>query len=326
MRKLLPVCVGSLIILLFAACNDDGNGGGGGDGLSGVHFTQQNAARLVGPVADFVDFLPGLSEAISAVIARIDALSAPSLPAGVIDLGDLGMCSTGQATATWNDADDSGDLSAGDALNLQVTDCDGEVSGSLTMLILTSGTDSGSGDLDLSLTIKDDVGGVTRTQGVSGKFRLEVEGAQPPGAMGYRYSVPQNTDGSLGVKATLNGTTAYELGCFNFYFTFQQDGSYTLSDPAADIRIPGEGILSLSAWGTDPLAFTGDNVPVGGQLSFWAEANALPCARLDIPAGGVDSNDSNCVLTATGGGNVTLEGQTADGQPFTVQTTWDDIR
>lgn len=324
MRKLLPVCVGSLVILFFAACNDDGNNGGGGDGLTGVYFTQQNAAEMVGPVASFVDFLPGLSQAINAVIAKIDALSAPALPAGIIDLGDLGMCTTGQATATWSDADDSGDLSAGDVLSVQVTNCDGEVSGTLTMAVLTSGTDSGSGDLDLSLTIKDEVGGVTQTLAVSGKFRLEVEGSQ--GGMAYRYLVPQNTDGSLGVKAILNGTTAYEMGCFNFYFTFQQDGTYTLSEPVANVRIPGEGILSMSEWGAEPMAFTGDSVPVSGQLSFWAEAFSLPCARLDIPAGGVDANDSKCVLTATGGGNMTLEGQTADGQPFTVHTTWDDIR
>jgi len=310
-------------VILLAACNDNG---GGSTGQSGVRCTQDNAADLVGPVATMIDFLPGLSQAVGAAIAKADALSGPSVPAGIIDLGDLGMCSTGQATATWNDADDSADLSPGDIVNLQVTDCDGEVTGSLAMVILSSGTDAGSADLDLNLTITDEVEGATQALNLSGKFRLVVEGSNPPGGMVYRYFIPENTNGGLGIKALLDGQTDFEMGCFNFAFVFSlADGSYSLSDPVADLKIPGEGILSFSAWGTGPLAFT-DNQPQSGQLSFWAEAGSLPCARLGIPSNGVDANDSHCVLTATGGGNLTLEGETADHQAFSVQTTWDAIR
>jgi len=327
MRTFQLLCMGCAFTLLFAACNDDGGGGGGGDGLTGVHFTGANAAQMVAPVANVVDFLPGLSQAISVVMEKIDAASSsPALPGAVIDLGDLGICSTGQATGSWNDADASGDLTPGDAVTLQVTNCDGEVSGTLGMAILTSGTDSGSADLSLNMTITDQVGGATQTAAISGLFRLEVEGTNPPGGMVFRYSVPENTNGSLGFKVVRNGTTLFEMGCFNFYFTFRQDGTYTLSEPVANIRIPGEGILSMSEWGADPMTFTTDDYPESGQLSFWAEANALPCARLGIPSGGVDSNDSRCVLTATGGGNLTLAGETSEGQPFSVQTTWDDIR
>jgi hypothetical protein len=260
------------------------------------------------------------------VIERIDAMPAPGPFAAAIDLGDLGFCSTGEATGTWNDVDGNSILSAGDKVDLEVVDCDG-VNGTLSATFLEVGIEGGSADLQLNLVFQEEVSGSLETEVLSGKFRVEVEHSGPPGTIVFRYLVPVNTDGTLGFRSTRNGVLAYEMGCFNFYFTIKlSDGSFTLSEPIAVFRVPGQGIMSLVGWGLPPLVFESEDFPVSGQIAFYGEADVLPCASVGVPSGGVDSNDSYFVLTASEGGNLTLAGETGTGDPFNVEANWDDIR
>lgn len=328
MRGAFLVLLSFALMAVLPACGDDGNGGdGGGDDLTGVFLTAGNAELVGGLAASSIDVFPGLTEVMRTVLERIDALaSSPHPLAGTIDLGDLGFCSTGSATGSWIDADGNQALSAGDAFEVTVTDCD-SVDGTLSAAFLEVGLESGSADLELHITFRDEVDGSLETRSMDGKFRLEVDHSGPPGTIVFRYLVPETTDGSRSLTATRNGVPAYQMGCFNFYFILSEtDGSFTLSEPVAVYKVPGQGVVSLWAIGLPALQFPHGDNPVSGQLSFWGQAFILPCASLGIPSGGVDSNESSLTLTVSEGGGVVLSGQTDLGEPFSLQTSWDELR
>jgi hypothetical protein len=138
--------------------------------------------------------------------------------------------------------------------------------------------------------------------------------------------VAEQTDGSSLLKIRLNGETAQEIGCFNLYYTFNlETNSLTLSEPAGVFRIPKYGVMSMISWGLPPLVFEGGQHPESGQASFFAYSTATPCAGLDIGGSGVDSNNSTFTVTATGGGGITLAGESDDGGSFSVHTTWSEL-
>lgn len=311
-------------VILGPACNEENGGGnGGGDDMSGVLITGSNAAELAGLAATAIDLFPGLTDVLTLLVDRVPTAPLPGRsPAGVIDLGDLGICSSGEAIGTWNDADGDGRLSVGDRVDLEIVECDGEVDGTLSATFLEVGGDAGTADLALDLTIRDSETGSTR---LTGRFRVEVESSG--GNIAFRYLVPQNTSAAWSLQVAHDGVLAGEMGCFNFYFLIDPEGGgYSLHEPVAVFRLPGRGILSLVAWGLSPLLFPSEDVPESGQLAFWAEADVLPCAALDVPSGGVDANDSHFTLTAGPGGALSLDGETAEGEPFHVEANWDEIR
>jgi hypothetical protein len=316
----------AMVVFCSGCSEEDGGNGENGDGLAGVFLTGTNAEQMAGLAASGIDLFPGLTEVLHLLIERIDAMPAPGPLAAVIDLGDIGLCSGGEATATWNDVDGNSMLSAGDKVDLEVVGCDG-VDGTLSATYLSVGLEGGAADLELDLAFREEGGASVQVETVRGKFRVEVEDSGPPGTLVFRYLVPEKTDGTRGLTSTRNGVLAYEMGCFNFYFTVNlSDGSFTLSEPIAVFKVPGQGIMSLVAWGLPPLVFESEDIPVSGKLAFYGEADVLPCASIGVPGGGVDSNDSFFILTASGEGNLTLTGKTGTGEPFSVETNWDDIR
>jgi hypothetical protein len=125
----------------------------------------------------------------------------------------------------------------------------------------------------------------------------------------------------------VEGETEYRIGCFNLQWTLDlEQGSFSLLQPFAVFSVPGYGIMTMEAFGRPPLVFESGGYPASGDFTLLAQSGATPCAALEIGADGVDSNDSLLALTATGGGDVTLVGQTAAVAPFTVETSWDALR
>jgi hypothetical protein len=326
----------SILALIFLplACSEDDDGGGGGGGESAaVSFTAANANSAAAMFASTVSPFAEASLAGLAVVQAAEAAAGGLATGGVaeetardlVELGDLGLCDSGQSTGTWDDQDGDQELSTGDVLEVVLTACDDVTSGSLTLTLEEVDYALTTATAVLEATIEDGDRAASIT-GLSGAFRVEMNRVPDPPLFICRSLVSEQSDPAQRLILTSDGVVVLEVGCFNLYFTFDLDGGgFTLSEPLAVFRIPEAGIMSVASWGLPALTFPDRETPEAGQVRFVAFSSATPCAALGVPGDGIDSNESYLVLTATGGGNVTLVGQAADGTPISVETTWDQL-
>ena len=333
MRHLFFIVAVLSLVLGLPACNsDDGGGGpdGNGDGLHGVLFTDANAEHLAGTVAAALNLFPGINGAYILLTGAVDSygfFEGEPMPADGYDLGDLGICSTGQAVAKWKDLDDSKTLTAGDTVSLEVTDCDDEISGTLDLSFTEVAYALTRADISYDLVTEETVGGTPETGTMTAAYQLEVNRVDiPTEGIIITHRVPDQTDGGSGLLATLNGETTYEMGCFNLYYSINlATGGYVLSEPYAVFKLPDYGVMTMESWGLLAFEFPNGDTPVKGQTKLLAQSGSTPCSRLDIPGDGVDSNDSFLNLTVVNGSSVTLSGATEGGSPFFFNTTWSDL-
>lgn len=315
----------------FAGCGEDDDGGDGGiDGdveRAGIPFSAANAERCASVAIAALSPFPEIGQAAMAIMAAIEdhGTEAPGLsPRTVIDLGDIGLCSSGSSRLSWNDSDGNGTLSAGDEAVLTLTDCDGSRSGTLELEFTAVTAGAATAELSLAITIEETVDGEPESGTLSGRFRMDVErfpSETVPGIL--RFQVDEPTDGAQGLTGTLNGKTEYELGCFNLYYSLALGSPYyTLSEPYGVLSIPDLGYASFASFGLPGLVFPEGTYPQSGALRLMAFAAVTPCTGVKVSGDGVNGNDSVLILTATGGGTVTLSGQTPAGEPYSVQTTW----
>jgi len=315
--------------MCLAACGGDG-GGANGDDSAGVSFTEASAADLAGIAASAIEIFPRLSAAYQGIVEAIDAQNGGGVGSStkaVIDIGDIGLCSTGQSNLIWDDVDDDQVLSANDICTLELVDCDDEINGTVAFDFREVAYAKTVADIDLDVTLANASDGQAGSRSLQGRFRAEINGVPgPPELAIARYVVVDNSDPTLGLVAELDREAEFALGCFSLYFTTNlETGGYALAEPFAVFKVARAGVMSIEAFGMPPLDFANGQYPISGKIGFYAQSGATPCTALGIDEEGVDSNDSFCTLTATGGGDVALEGETIDGTPFTVDTTWDEL-
>ena len=156
MKRTLFVLLSLLLALGVYACGDDDGPSGPGvtDTTQGVLFCQENAEQLAGAVVSALDTFPGLHGVYLLARATVASYVIPDgepMPAEGYALGDLGLCSSGQAVGTWLDADDDQALSDGDTVTLDFMECSGEITGSLQMNFNSVSDAVTNLDLDLHL-------------------------------------------------------------------------------------------------------------------------------------------------------------------------------
>jgi hypothetical protein len=321
------------MVFLPLACSDDDEEGEGGGGNAAVAFTAGNASSAAAMFAATVSPFAEVSLAGLAVVQAAETAAggfathgtAASTARDLVELGDLGLCDSGQSTGTWDDRDGDLTLSAGDVLEVTLAACDDITSASLTLTLADVGYALTTATAVFEADIVD-VDQTAATSGLSGAFRVEMNRVPEPPLFICRLLVSAQSDPTQHLGVTSDGVAAMDLGCFNLYFTFDLDsGGFTLSEPLAVFRIADAGIMSIQSWGLPALTFPDSETPETGQVRFVAYSSATPCAALGVPGDGIDSNESFLVLTATGGGNITLMGQAADGAPIAVETTWDQL-
>jgi len=316
-----------ILIATALACGSSTDGGDG-DGLTGVSFNESNAEGLASIAVSAIDVFPRLTTAYQGIVDAVQqqsSLSPSAVAKALFELGDIGLCSSGASNLAWDDADDDGSLSAGDTTTLMFADCDGELDGTIVFDFSEVAYALTIAEVALNVTIDS---AALPAVALDGRFQIEVNGVPgPPESVIARYLVVDQTEPESSLTATVEGSTQYRMGCFNLYFTFNlEQGSYSLSEPFGVFSIPTAGVMTMEAFGQPPFVFDNGDYPSSGQLALSAASGATPCAALDIGPDGVDSNESATALTATGGGAVTLEGQSSTGAPFTIDTTWDALR
>ncbi len=164
----------------LAGCGgSDKPGPGGPDDtvdMNGIALSQDNVVMCASVAAATLAPFPELGRiAVAGAIRDRQGPPAALRPAGVIELGDIGLCESGGSSLTWNDADGSGVLSPGDVATLTLVDCDGSRSGRLALTYREVAAASSAADLDLDVTVEETVDGKSEAGNFLGRFRSELE-------------------------------------------------------------------------------------------------------------------------------------------------------
>jgi hypothetical protein len=307
-------------ILNFSGCggSDDGNGDGDVSGTTGTIFNQDNTVSAAELAADTMSFFPAFSDLGQAVITLLAVADPNNSPF------DLALCTNaGSSMLSWNDADNSGNLSAGDTTSFLFTNCDidGIASGTINFAFTS---------VDLDLALPDSVG---LTVSVNLNIIDATDTATFTANFGANWSTPNNSDFSYSYTAadlpdqkltvSENGVTLYQFGCFNVTQT------YNTGDPAGTYILTPDGIMNtdnkiMSLLGDTPLSFVNDEME-SGIKHLWGVSMPISCTALGVPSTGVSGdNGSYILMEGLGGGNIRLHTLDATGAEFfTVDTTWD---
>ena len=308
-------------ILSVSGCGGGDDGDGGGTNVTPFNFNADNTVEAAQLAADAMSFFPPFSELGHAVITLLDIADPSTFPL------DLGVCTNtgGTSELSWNDADGSGDLSAGDTTSLLFTNCDidGIASGTINF-VFTS--------VELDLQPPDSVG---HTVSVNLNINDAIDTATFTANFEANWSTPNNTDfinvytadDPSGQKLTVseNGITLLQFGCFNVTHTFNignSEGTYQL--------VPG-GVINasdriMSLIGTPPLIFINDAME-SGTRRLLSVSMPVTCTTVGVPPNGIGGSDGSYIdMEALGGGNMRLHTFDAmNVEFFTVDTTWDSL-
>jgi hypothetical protein len=318
---------GTMTLIMLGSLSISGCGGGGGDddgagdgtGTSGTIFNQDNTVSAAQLAADTMSFFPAFSEVSQEVITLL-AVSDP----GNFPLDLVGVCANaGTAKVSWNDADSSGDLSAGDTVSLLFTNCDidGIASGTIDIAVTSAELDQLPPDsvafaASVNLNISDAAGTATFTANFDANWSTQDD---------IDFINVYTADDASGKKLTVseNGVTLFQFGCFNVTHAFNVNtgtGIYQLT-PDGVINAANK-IMSLL--GNTPLDFINDTME-SGTKHLWGVSMPVSCTTVGVPSTGVSGSDGSYILMeALGGGIIRLH--TFDAQNvefFTVDTTWD---
>ncbi len=316
-------------LFLGAGCGGEDDVTGGGDGMHGVYFTSNNAPYALGYFASVLDLTISVNRAKGALLAAVEAASNQKTSAVLspVDLGDMGLCETGQSHGVWNDNDNDGQLSVADEIELTATNCDDISQGNLTLIVLSLTGSSVLLDVTLDLTISEIEGQQTHTTHVTGHYACAITAeGNPVSQFVVQDMVAEQTDTASQLSVVRDGVHLFTIGCFNLYYIVDPSySSFRLSEPLVVFDVPGQGVMSLGAYGLPMLVFDGEGVPISGQVEFWGESFATPCSALGIPSGGVDSSGAHFTVTATGSGGLSIEGTTGGGDTFSFSVQWSDV-
>ena len=317
---------GTMALIIFGILSVSACGGGGGDddgdgdvtGVTPFYFNAGNTVEAAQLAADAMSFFPAFSKVSQEVITLL-AVSDP----GNFPLDLVGVCANaGTAKVSWNDADSSGDLSAGDTVSLLFTNCDidGIASGTIDIAVTSAELnlqppESVEFAASVNLNINDAAGTATFTANFDASWSTTNDSD---------FINVYTADDASGQKLTVseNGVTLYQFGCFNVTHAFyigNSEGTYQLT-PDGVINA-ADRIMTLA--GRPLLGFINDAMESGTKQLV---SVPMPeCTAVGIPSTWVGFSDGSYIeMEALGGGNIQLHTFDVDGTEFfTVDTTWD---
>lgn len=309
-----------LAVLGIPGCGGSGGDDGGdddGSATTGTIFDQNNTVAAAELAAATMSFFPEFTELGQQVVFSLSDADPSNSPF------DLPLCmNAGSALLSWNDADTSGGLSAGDTTSLLLTDCDidGIASGTVNFVFTSVDLDQVLPD-SVGLTVSVDlniVDGVD-TAAFTANFAANMNTPDYIN-FSYNYTADDLPDQKLSVSE--NGVELYQFGCFNV------SHALNTGDPLGTYNLDPNGVMNvsnniMSLLGDTPLSFVNDAME-SGTKRLWG-VSIPECTALGVPSTGVSGDNGSYVLMeALGGGNVRLHTLDATGTEFfTVDTTWD---
>jgi hypothetical protein len=325
--KRIPSIMGILlfggVIILSSCSSGDGDGGGDSDSLSGItafNFTADNTVSAAELAAAAMSFFPAFTEIGHTVIME---LVPPAVP-GNFPVNLMLCANSGSSILSWFDADNSSDLTAGDTASLQFTDCDVDGSGdSLTGAVdfVVTSIDLGAIPSSVDLTVSVDLDVDISPDIITYVASFGVNASTENNAL-YIYDYSANDSLSQKLAVAENGTTRFQLGCFNVAQSYSPGtpDTYSLS-PGGAINASGK-IMSIASGPSPSLVFSNDMIETGTRRLL--SISAPGCAAIGTLNGVGDSDGSYIEMEALGGGQVRLHTYDAtDAEIFTTDTTWD---
>jgi hypothetical protein len=315
-------------------------GGGGGGGVAALSFDNTTSLPAGGGA--------GLTSVVFAQFGLITAniLNALSGGAGGGSLAAHpmapvpipGFClnePAGSATVDWNDPTGvgAGVLSDDDTVTLALDNC----TGSLISFAPANGTiifdiESVSGAIpviggiisantNLNLTITED----GFTTGISGDFPLD---ANIPLTLLLVNLTLGGFDNNAIITVTENDVTVFEFACFNIFQRVSLGSVFVDLFRPVGVANLADTIYTINSYTVPPDAIgfdftSGDPIPISGTIDLFSGdlSNGI-CSDF---SGDPVADNSFVMVTFTGGGNVTLDGEDADGNFFVINTTWDAL-
>lgn len=323
-------CIPSIMVIILlggvsilpSCSSGDGDGDGDSDSISGItafNFTADNTVSAAEFAAAAISFFPAFTEIGHNVIME---LVPPAVP-GNFPVNLMLCANSGSSVLSWTDADNSSDLTAGDTASLQFTDCEIDGGGdSLTGAIgfVVNGIDLAATPSSIDLTVSIDLDVDIAPDIITYAASFGVNASTENNSL-YTYGYSAND--SLGQKLAVaeNGTTRFQLGCFNVVQSYSpgSPGTYSLS-PGGAINASGK-IMSIASGPSPSLVFSNDMIETGTRRLL--SISAPGCAAIGTLNGVGDSDGSYIEMEALGGGQVRLHTyNVTDVEIFTTDTTW----
>lgn len=326
-RKFLPfskvMVIAMCSTLILSGCS--GSGGdddvvddGGSDRTTvAFNFTQDNTETAAKLAANTISFFPAFSEVSHTVITTLAIPIPNNAPF------DLTLCANaGSSMLSWNDADNSSDLTAGDSARLTYTDCDidGIATGTIDYVFSSADLDPPPNQVASTVTLNLSIADAPDTTTYTANFEADFSTADN---MVFTSVSKANDLSGQKITATENGAQLYQFGCF------EVTESYSPSTPGTYDLAPVVGVVNsdnkiMSLVGGPPLTFVNDLLGSGSKRLL---SLAIPeCASVGVPLGVADSDGSYIDIEAQDGGYVRLHTyDNTDAEFYTIDTTWEAL-
>lgn len=319
MVMVIALCSSLILSGCFGSDGDDDvvdDGGGSGTAVA-FNFTRDNTETAAKLAANTISFFPSFSEVSHTVITTLAIPIPNNAPF------DLTLCANaGSSMLSWNDADDSGDLTAGDSARLTYTDCDidGIATGTVDFVFSSADLDPPPNQVASTVTLNLSITDAPDTTTYTANF--EADWSTIDNNVFISASKANDLSGQK-ITATENGIQLYQFGCFEVIESYSPGtpGTYGLA-PVVGVINSDNKIMSLA--GGPPLTFVNDLLESGTKRVL---SLAIPeCASVGVPAGVGDSDGSYIDIEAQSGGYVRLHTyDNTDAEFYTLDTSWDAL-
>jgi hypothetical protein len=322
-KRGMPTAVVLAILVVVGACSssDDDITGNTETTVTAFNFDGTNSTLAAEIAAAAMSFFPEYT-AIS--LAVIDILTNPNSDPNDSPFPVPGICVAGTAELSWNDTDNSGDLTAGDTATLTFTGCDFDGGGDIvngTVEITATSVSTVPPGFGYTAAINLTVSYGADTTTITANFNANT--SSPDGTNFTSVYTGTDQPGQT-VTVTENGTEYFKMGCFNVTQMYNDTeifaGNYELSPSGVIVAV--NKVMSLAAGAN--LSFIGDNMEAGTQRVLSIAAPG--CASVGVANGVGDSNGSYLEMQGTGGGNIQLlTFDVNDVETSSIATTWDAL-
>jgi len=320
---------GSGTVVIFGILSILGSGGGSDvsapsgslpSSIKAFNFNAGNSAAAAQVAASTMAFFSDFGTLGQKILTTLAASNPANSPF------DLALCmNTGTSKLSWIDADHSGDLSIGDSVTLQFTNCDLDGGGATSTGTAKFGVTSVNSDplpnsVGLNVAVNVAVTDLPDTTTYIANF---AETSSTADNTNFTNVYTANDTSAQHLTVTKNGSTLYEFGCFTV------TKSFSLADSAGTYRLEPSGVINaadeiMSLAGGPELSFISDQMEAGTKRLL--SLSVPECDTLGVPNGVGDSDGSYIDMEALGGGNVRLRTFDATNvEQSTIDTTWDAL-
>jgi hypothetical protein len=313
-----PLKVGSIMTTWRELTGDTG-----GQGPGAFLITQETMDEAAAVFAETIDSVPGVGGIYANMVQKILYAGAGLSAEAILNLGPLGICTTGSAELSLNDPDVN-DFDVGDTVDLAITDCDLDgagtetLNGTISALITDINTEplgflnTVTADVSMDVVSTEQVDSSTNTYGLSGSFALTYKDDPSNPVLTFQ-------GGTL--TATENGLTYLRMGCFDIRLMVSLHGLFDMPfwigvDAVVNYE---DNVLTFTRSGSSIMLYFTPDYPDSGFVDVLSGGQCEDIG-VDVVGEGFDMN-----LEALESDEDDIRLTLGSEPPVTIDTTWSTI-